>query len=60
MFPYKESIAAVLGGDKRELEIVRNLLSTGITVRTYGWVKHPDYGVPGPDRDRSRGGTGCQ
>ncbi|MBW4081995.1 dipicolinate synthase subunit DpsA [Paenibacillus sp. S150] len=43
MYPYEGSIAAVFGGDKRELEIARCLLELGVTVRTFGVVADPRY-----------------
>lgn len=36
-------VVAVLGGDKRELEIIRSFLDAGATVRTYGTIASEQY-----------------
>ncbi|GIQ69953.1 hypothetical protein DUZ99_15960 [Xylanibacillus composti] len=43
MYKFEGTKVAVLGGDKRELEIARNFLELGAAVATYGVVEHPDY-----------------
>ncbi|MGG0716238.1 dipicolinate synthase subunit DpsA [Robertmurraya massiliosenegalensis] len=43
MYSWKGKKVVVLGGDERELEIIRNLLLSGSIVQTYGVVPNEDY-----------------